>query len=158
METDIRWRIIQAAKHELGVTENPAGSNKQKFGEWFGFNGVEWCAIFCSWVYDQAGFPIGHPKFKTDFMKGFASVPFGMNIWKDHITKDPKMGDLVLFDWDKDKSPDHVGLFVEWMDKTAGLFYTIEGNTSAGNDSNGGQVQKRQRNLANVQCFINLIG
>lgn len=158
MNEDIRTRIIQVAKHEIGVSESPPNSNITKYNQWFGFCPAEWCAIFCSWVYDQAGIPIGHPKYKTDFIKGFASVPFGMNLWKDHITQDPKMGDLVLFDWNHDKAPDHVGLFVEWLDKTARLFYTIEGNTSAGNDSNGGQVQKRQRNLANVQCFINLIG
>lgn len=155
---EIRSRIVNAAKYEIGVIENPTSSNKQKFGEWFGFNGAEWCGIFCSWIYDQAHFPIGHPNYKTDFYYGFASIPFAMNLWKDKITQDPKPGDLVLFDWNKDKEPDHVGLFVEWMDKSAGLFQTIEGNTSTSSQSNGGQVQLRQRNMANVECFINLIG
>lgn len=155
---DIRARVISAAKHEIGVTENPAGSNKQKFGEWFGFNGAEWCGIFCSYVFSLADFPIGHPKYKTDFYKGFASVPFAADLWKQHKTQNPKPADLVLFDWDKDESPDHVGLFLAWMDKSAGLFQTIEGNTSTSNNSNGGQVQIRQRNMANVHCFINLIG
>jgi len=159
MTTDeIRSRIIEVAKHEIGVTENPAGSNITKFNQWFGFSPAEWCGIFCSWVYAQADCSLGHPKFKTDFYKGFASVPFAVNLWSDHRTQNPKPGDLVTFDWDKDNSPDHVGLFLAWMDKAAGLFQTIEGNTSTSNNSNGGQVQIRQRNMANVHCFINLIG
>ncbi len=153
----IRDNLIFIAKKELRVTEDPAGSNKTKYGEWFGFNGAEWCAIFCSWVYDQAGVPIGHPKYKTDFMKGFASVPFALNLWKDKLTQEPQAGDLVLFDWNKDGKPDHVGLFLSWIDKKAGLFQTIEGNTSSTNQSNGGQVQLRQRNMAVVKGFINLL-
>lgn len=152
-----RDTIISIAKSQIGITEDPPGSNKQKFGLWFGLNGAEWCGIFCSWCYDQAGHSIGHPHFKTDFYKGFASVPFAMELWKDKITENPQSADLVLFDWNKDGSPDHVGLFLEWLDKEAGLFRTIEGNTSTSNQSNGGQVQMRQRNMANVECFINLI-
>ena len=152
-----RQIIIDIATKEIGVTENPPNSNLTKFGVWFGLNGVPWCAIFCSWVYDQAGHPL-----KGDYTKGYASVPY----LYQHAPKvvDPEMGDLVIYDWQKGKvketdwSPDHVGIFKQWIDKKAGTFYAIEGNTSTANDSNGGSVMLRQRNLAYVQGFVNPAG
>lgn len=44
--------IIEVAKAELGTTET--GSNMTKYGEWYGTNGVTWCAIFVSWCANQA--------------------------------------------------------------------------------------------------------
>jgi len=143
-----RERIIQIATQEIGITELPANSNLTKYGKWFGLDAQPWCAIFCSWVYDQAG----HPMEALGFSRGFASVPMALEKWQK-ITE-PKAGDLVIFDWNRDKSPDHVGLFVEWLDKTAGTFETIEGNTSVSNNSNGGAVMKRQRNMAFVESFL----
>ena len=46
-------------------------------------------------------------------------------------------------DWQGDGKFDHVGLFVK--DNGNGMFQTIEGNTSFGNDSNGGEVMSRER-------------
>ena len=51
-------KIVDLAFKEVGVVEYPKNSNKTKYGEWFGYNGVAWCAIFVSWVYSQAGFPL----------------------------------------------------------------------------------------------------
>lgn len=143
-----RERIIQIATAEIGVTELPANSNLTKYGKWFGLDAQPWCAIFVSWVYDQAG----HPMESLGFSKGFASVPMALQKWQK--IEDPKAGDLVIFDWNKDKSPDHVGIFIEWLDPVAKTFETIEGNTSVSNNSNGGQVLKRQRNMAFVEAFL----
>lgn len=144
-----REAIIAIAKKEIGYTEVP--DNKTKYGQWFGLDGVAWCGIFCSWVYAMAGHPLGN----VGYLKGFAGVGTALAHWQGQITQDPKPGDLVIFDWNKDKKPEHVGLFVQWLDKSAGLFQTIEGNTSQKNQSNGGQVQLRQRNMAFVEAFIN---
>lgn len=151
-----RQGIIDIATSKIGVTENPAGSNHSEFGEWFGLQGVPWCGIFCSYCYAHAGHQL-----KGDYSKGFASVPWAWQHYQK--TTSPEMADLVIFDWDKGKKPetewsgDHVGLFVEWIDKKAGTFYTIEGNTSIGNQSNGGAVMKRQRNMAFVQGFLKVL-
>lgn len=145
-----RQTIIDIATKEIGVTESPAGTNHTKYGVWFGFDKVAWCGIFCSWVYFQAGHPLGI----VDFYKGFASVPFALKHWKTKITTNPQKGDLVCFDWNGDKNPDHVGIFLNWINRADGIFATIEGNTSAGNNSNGGQVQKRTRTVDKVAAFI----
>ena len=75
----------------------------------------------------------------------------------------PMRGDLVCYRFDADNWPDHVGiidrvLVVRWSGgQFVGLARTIEGNTSAGNDANGGQVQIRYRWLAANAKFIRLV-
>lgn len=45
--------VLDIARSQIGTRE--AGSNLTKYGAWYGFNGVPWCAIFLSWVLGQAG-------------------------------------------------------------------------------------------------------
>ena len=134
-------KIIDIALKEVGYSEYPAGTNKTKYGKWFGFDGVAWCAMFVSWCYDKSGFPLGN----IGFTKGFAGCQTGFAHWKSkgEITAKPQLGDIVLFDWNGDGRYDHTGLFVK--DLGNGLFESIEGNTSLTNQSNGGQVMLRQR-------------
>lgn len=134
-------KIIEIARGEVGYTEMPPNSNKTKYGQWFGFDGVAWCAMFVSWCYDHAGFPLGN----IGFIKGFCGCQTGYDHWvkSGEITNTPKEGDIVLFDWNKDRRYDHTGLFI--CDLGNGKFQTIEGNTSFGNNSNGGEVMIRER-------------
>ena len=145
------FKIIQIAKTEIGVCEEPPNSNLNKYGLWFGWNGVAWCAEFVSWVYHMAGFPLGN----IGFTKGFAGCQSAYShfLKTKEITTSPQMGDIVLFDWNGDHRYDHVGLFVKWADEAKGIFETIEGNTSLTNDSNGGSVMSRTRNKK-VAVFI----
>ena len=41
---------------------------------------------------------------------------------------------------------------------TSGNFTAIEGNTAAGNDANGGEVQRRRRNTAQILGFVHVGG
>jgi cell wall-associated NlpC family hydrolase len=63
--------------------------------------------------------------------------------------KESRPGDLVTFDWAHDGVGNHIGLVQAWPS-------TIEGNTSEGNNSNGGEVMRRLRNRADVLVFIRL--
>lgn len=149
----IRDQIINIARKELGTKESPAGSNMQKYGAWFGLNGVAWCGIFCSWCYAMAGQMIRN----GGYLKGFAGVATILTAYRTKITIKPQAADLVIFDWNADKKPDHVALFVEWIDKEN--FKTIEGNTTmVGNQSDGGEVMERSRSIKNVVAFINILG
>lgn len=134
-------KIIEIAMKEVGTTENPPNSNKTKYGAWFGFDGVAWCAMFVSWCYAMADFALPQIGFK----KGFAGCQTGYDYFRrmGWITNTPIPGDIVLFDWNGDKRYDHTGIFVEWITNIS--FTTIEGNTAIGNDSNGGQVMVRER-------------
>lgn len=134
-------RIIEIASMEIGVEEMPANSNETKYGKWFGLDGVAWCGMFVSWVYANAGFPLGNIGFK----KGFAGCQTAFSHYRStgEITQNPKEGDIVLFDWNGDGRYDHTGIFLR--DLGNGKFETIEGNTAIGNDSNGGKVMRRER-------------
>ncbi len=134
-------KITEIAAAEIGYEETPAGTNKTKYGKWFGFDGVAWCGIFVSWCYAQAGKPLGN----VGFIKGFAGCGTAVDYYrkKEKITAEPVEGDIVFFDWNADGRYDHTGIFVKKIDDTH--FESIEGNTSAANQSNGGCVMRRQR-------------
>ena len=53
-------KIVTIASKEIGYSETPTNSNKTKYGKWFGLDGVAWCGMFVSWVYDKAGVPLGN--------------------------------------------------------------------------------------------------
>jgi hypothetical protein len=139
-----RADIISVAEHHVGYKES--AGNKNIFGKWYGMDGLAWCAMFVSFVYDKAGLPLG----KIDSPKGYHYCPSAYNFWrkKGLLTENPKAGDIVLFDFNKDKKMDHTGIFIGWVDDSRKEFYSIEGNTSAGvagSQSNGDGVYKRKR-------------
>lgn len=138
--------IITLAQAEIGYSETPVNSNKTKYGKWFGLDGVAWCGIFVSWLYDKAGFPLG----KIGFTKGFAGCQTAVAHFKKtkEVTTTPQPGDIVFFDWNADGRFDHTGIFVRHID--AKSFESIEGNTSLANQSNGGTVMLRKRSYKNV--------
>ena len=146
-----RRLIISTAKSQLGETENPRNSNKTKFGKWYGLDGYAWCAMYVSWVYHKAGFPLGH----INDAKGFRGCQSGYNHWKStgELTKKPSTGDIVLFSWGG-RIANHVGIFIEWIDTKKTKFKSIEGNTSLTNQRNGGEVMIRTRGMGNVKAFV----
>lgn len=160
-EVPLRVRAFNKAKGEIGTKERPPDSNRVKYSVWYGITG-SWCAMFVTWCYVMAG------STKT-FRKGqrYAYVPYmvndarGRNWHLVRLSKDSVMqGDIVTFDWDgggmgaSSYASDHVGLFDAWINKSAGTFRTIEGNTAIGNNSNGGEVMRRERSMSEVSCFM----
>lgn len=133
--------ILEVAAQDLGYKEVPPNSNKTKFGEWYGLNGQPWCAIAINYWFNKAG--LSHL-----FLGGLksASCTEIMNWAKGHNqfhTSDFQRGDLALFDFDGDKrKSEHIGI-IEQVNKDTVI--TIEGNTSMGNDSDGGEVMRRTR-------------
>ena len=126
--------ILKRASGEIGTGENPLGSNRTKYGEWYDMNGVAWCAIFVSWVFYYEGLPLA---FTTS--KGFSYCPSGVEGFKKRDqwhTSNPKPGDVVFFNWDGG-AIDHVGI-VESVNND-GSINTIEGNTS------NNKVERRHR-------------
>jgi len=148
-------KAIELGKKEVGTKENPPNSNRVKYSEWYGITGP-WCAMFVTWCFVNAG--------SKTFTKGsrWAYCPYllaaakrgdqGMKlVSKDNAAK----GDVVLFDWEHNGTPDHVGIFIEWIakGKTA---RTLEGNTSPTNNSNGGEVMIRERDVSLIEAYIRI--
>jgi hypothetical protein len=128
----IGQRIVDIALKEIGTGENPTGSGKTKYGEWFdakqNAGGIKaWAGIFVSWVYSQAGKPLDI----EGNGKGFYSVANALQYFnsKKIITSDPVPGDIVIV---IQKVGYQAGIFVKWRDKAKGYFETVEGNINSG--------------------------
>lgn len=158
-QSTVREAAVRVAVGELGAKESPAGSNLQPYGAWYGENGVPWCAIFTTWAYEhgalQLGYSGGHPSFQTVKQAGnndrYDYVPYVVADARGGrygltITSSPIPGDLVCFDWNWNGEYDHIGLFEKWEDGKT-VFSAIEGNTSTSDNSNGGEVMRRSRNV-----------
>lgn len=132
-------QVVKEAKSHLGYQEKPPGSNRTKFGIWYGIQGVPWCAQFVSYCLFKAG---------IDGIK-FAYTPYGVQFFKDNGwwhdgINGIQSGDVVFFDFpDSTFRVQHVG-FATGKAKE-GYVPTIEGNTSQSSDDNGGEVQARSR-------------
>lgn len=148
-----KWRsdIVDYAKRYVGVKEHPPGSNRgQHIDRWClwanGLTGYPWCSAFvCGMIREAAGYIVPEPR--------RASVGF-FEAWARSvgaIVARPLKGDIVTYRYGADDWPDHVGLVdkviaVKWSGNTfVGTIRTIEGNTSRGDNANGGQVQIRYR-------------
>src|SRR5262252_560795 len=154
----IREQALQLAIKDIGVKESPANSNMQKFGEQYGENGVAWCAIAATCWYLNAGSPVG-ASFQTVKQAGQNDrhdfVPYVVSDARNarygfSVTNTPMPGDVVAYNWGGPSNAsewdfDHVGLFEAWVSGSA--FTAIEGNTAYGNDSNGGEVMRRSRDV-----------
>ena len=131
-EKDARFAFLQKLADQYDSRGEIIGG-KGYFSEWYignyadhpGWNQyTPWCACFLSWAADQKKASInGAPP-------RFANVDEGMKLFRDGQWRDsgatPIPGDYVLFDWDGDIDPDHVGA-VLCVD--GNQLYTIEGNS-----------------------------
>ena len=111
--------MVEVARSQLGQVGG------EPYWSWYGFpSRVEWCAIFVSWVADQNGF-ISDGRFPK-----FAGCSVGESwfrsagAWQEGGYQ-PSPGEVIFFDWNGDRIPDHVGI-VESCDGST--VYTIEGN------------------------------
>jgi hypothetical protein len=143
----LRLKALEAAKDDVGMKENPRGSNRSEISLWWKMIGP-WCAMAVSHWYITAG--------SKAFIRSrdWAYVPWMVNAAIEGVrglalTRKPEPGDVVCFDWDDDGIPDHTGIVTTEVN-SSGKFKTIEGNTAIGNDSNGGEVIPRDRHVSDV--------
>lgn len=142
-------KILNILKQEVGTTESPANSNKQKYGEVYGLNGQPWCVIFCWYGFYKAGasslFYGGQKTASCTTLKNYA---IKNNQW---VTSNYKLGDLVMMNFNGGTTTQHIGFVVSVDGNTV---YTIEGNTSfdgKGSQSNGGAVAEKKRPMS---CIV----
>lgn len=142
--------LIAIAESYIGITESPANSNNVEFntryyGKAVSGSSYPWCCTFIWCLFQDAD--------AADLFYGGAKsayVPSVYSYAKTHglfVTEDYQPGDLPLYDWGGDGTPDHIGI----IKTVSGTTITaIEGNTSYGNDSNGGEVMLRTRSTSTM--------
>ena len=150
-----RQTVLSKAASQEGTTESPANSNKTPYGLWYApsLNGQKWCAMFVSWVFDQGGHPLGMVQTKN----GIHHCQSAHNYYKEKgkITLEPQPGDIVIYDWEGNGYADHIGIFIRWTTTDKQFIEAWEGNTSIGNNSDGGRVMKRTRSKSLIKSFVN---
>ncbi|GAT64637.1 amidase [Planomonospora sphaerica] len=148
--------LLRIAEGQIGVEENDRGGGT-KFHRWYmesqraretverdggnvrAYANAPWCAMFVSWVGEQAGIrpTVGWDAYTVTYAQWFEAN----DRWGGKATP----GAVVFFDWKRGDSLygiDHVGLVEE--DNGDGTITTIEGNTG------NGKVERRVRPKAEV--------
>jgi cell wall-associated NlpC family hydrolase len=127
--SDAGERALAIAQAEVGVTEEPPGSNDgPRIAEYRtategAYAGAPWCAYFVSWAAARAGAPLGEEG------QGFGAVE-QIEAWARRTGRffepgtRPQPGDLILF------GGRHVGI-VEAVEPD-GAIRTVEGNYQQG--------------------------
>lgn len=139
-------RILALARRELGTVESPPGSNQVKYNQSYYGRPVSgdaypWCVTFLWWLFREAGA-------SELFYAGGKTASCGtLRSWSrrqgQFASEGFRPGDLVFYRFSGSGGPQHVGI-VESV-RPDGRIVSIEGNTGAGNDANGGAVQRRVR-------------
>lgn len=133
-----RDEIIRLAQEQIGYKEY--ANNKTKYGEWYGMQG-EWCDIFISWLAYKVGIlNILIPK--EAYVPNTAKWYKNKGLFKDKSYK-PQKGDLIFFDYNRNKNADHIGI-VEYVEGK--VVHTIEGNKSK-------MVKRQQYAIGNSNIF-----
>lgn len=153
-------RVLDTARAELGYTESPPGSNRTKYGEAYGWNGVPWCVMFLWWCFREAG------EGKAFFGGGkTASCGTLLHWYREQGQTVPasevQPGDIVILNFSGTKDTQHCGLVIDVSPvicpATGAPSYiiTIEGNTSPGlegSQDNGGCVALKQRAYRHIMA------
>ena len=138
-------KVLALARRELGTREEPQGSNRVKYNtDYYGWEvsgkAYPWCCVFLWWLFQKA-------EAAELFFDGGRTASCGtLMAWAQRrgqlVRADYRPGDLVFLRFSGNGGPQHTGI-VEAVRRDA--LVTIEGNTGAGSDANGGQVQRRER-------------
>lgn len=148
----IRSKVLACARRELGTTEQPAGSNRTKYGECYGLDGYPWCMMFLWWVFRAAGaeelFCFGEKTASCTVLKNRYQA---RGAW--HPTGG-KPGDIAILNFSGTDEPEHCGLVLAVPGD--GSIETVEGNTSPGaegSQAQGGCVALKNRRGAQILGF-----
>ena len=127
-------RLLSIARAEIGVAEDPLGSNNIKYNTayygrevWDGAAGgrYPWCMVFVWWCFWQAGL--------SDLFYGGGMTASCTTLmrWAQRegrfFMSDYRAGDVMLYQFDEDSMADHTGIYTGQVDGR-GRYLVIEGN------------------------------
>lgn len=136
-------KVLKEARKHIGVTMGSAGHanivnrynqhrplarGTKMLHSW------DWCAVFVSYVFIALGATnLSGTEMSVGFFRDNHFRPKGIWLGK---TSSPRAGDIIIWDWDGNGWPDHIG-FVESV--SGNTITTIEGNTIQGGVSKVGR-------------------
>ncbi|MGV9925668.1 CHAP domain-containing protein [Nocardia rhamnosiphila] len=134
---------LEVARSQLGLTEGSGNRVNAPYN----INNA-WCASFTSWVWDQAGYNVDWTN--KNYVPAIWNDAVGEG-WNRQSINQAQPGDLIVFDWKSDGTPDHIGI-VESV--SGGVIHTIEGNTGNGSGPDGVLRKERPISAGNIVGII----
>jgi cell wall-associated NlpC family hydrolase len=153
---DLRDKALQVAISQIGVMEQPAGSNKgpevSLYLATVGLDpGFYWCMAFVYWCYNEAAKQLGrkNPLVKTAGCQDHWNRTKAKKVLRDQAIANPgliKPGSIFIIK--TGKTSGHTGI-VEKVE--GGFIHTIEGNSNPAGSSNGiGVFRIRHRKINSI--------
>ncbi|MFV0261396.1 MAG: CHAP domain-containing protein [Kluyvera sp.] len=141
-------KIIDIAKSQLGVSEQPLGSNDgPQVKEYLKSAGIDfpaaWCAAFVVWCHLQAS------------INSIPKTGGVLDLWNkspDNRVIDPQPGDVMILDYGNGQG--HTGIVIEVNGNT---LTTIEGNTNDDGSREGYEVAQRSRSAGKCKGFLRFV-
>lgn len=136
--------FIDVALEEVGTEEeivNGVATNRTKYGEWFGSNGVAWCGIFIAWCANEAGILTTASSAKIPYVPKLSYIPDVYDWYANNgRCLAPNMnassanrlrpGDVVIIDTAGGTTgKGHAGIVVD-VDYANQKAYVVEGNVT----------------------------
>jgi cell wall-associated NlpC family hydrolase len=153
--SDLLKEGVNVAISQLGVMENPLGSNKgpevNQYLASVGLNpGLFWCAAFVYWCFNKAAIKLGraNPLVKTGGCLAHWNNTQGKKITTDAALDNPsliKPGHIFIIN--HGGGAGHTGI-VEKVQN--GFIHTIEGNSNDSGSRNGIGVFRIQRKISTI--------
>lgn len=154
-DSDLLGRVVKAAKSQVGVLEDPVGSNSgPEVDEYLASVGLDpgyfWCMAFVYWCFGKASKQSGvsNPAVKTAGVLNHWNNTSGKRITTQEAVNNPskiKPGHIFIMSYGGGTG--HTGI-VESV--SGGFVNTIEGNTNEAGSRNGIGVFKRQRKINSI--------
>ena len=150
--------LLSVAAGEIGVKETSHNQGPGIAKYWTatsypeGYKNKEpWCSSFLCWVFMEAAKRVAVP-----FKLPRSAAAFAWEEWArkegQKLIKRPdrvKRGDVVIFDFS------HIGICSGDSDEN-GTFESIEGNTNAAGEREGGAVMRKRRKISLVRSVVRL--
>lgn len=135
--------LLRRARQDLGYSENPPGSNRNKFSDSWGQPPEPWCAdAVTRWLADAGALDVPRSSYTPALAIAYADA--------GRFGRDPHPGAVVFFQWPGMGRIAHVGV-VEGV-RPDGSIVTIEGNTDEAGGRTGGKVMRKVRR-ANIAGY-----
>jgi len=147
-------RILETAQSEVGVREQPLGSNDgprvRQYWQRTGYRfPVFWCMCFLWWVIDEVCEELGVENLVP--RSGDCDTVEAWGAKRKILFKTPQPGDLGFVTRSKGTDAYHVFLVKEVH---ADYLITIEGNSNAGGSNNGDGVYERRRERRSNHNYV----
>ncbi len=130
-------QTLDLFRSQLGVHEDPSGSNCQKYSHHFRLPCQAWCADCVCYILEQAhALDVPRSSYTPTLAAGYKKA----GRW---FSSHPRPGDVVFFDFIGRIS--HVGIVEAVRNSSPISIVTLEGNTDVAGGRTGGRVMRHVR-------------